>query len=154
MVKGVVRHLLKGSKIVARAREAGGSLGLNVTSAAGVIEKINAGFPVRHLDAFAKVTELPVETVAAVVRIPSRTLSRRRVEGRLRPDESERLLRVSTLFDKAVALFEGDNGSALRWLQTSQPGLGGAVPFEFAKTEVGAREVEDLIGRLEHGVFT
>jgi uncharacterized protein (DUF2384 family) len=32
--------------------------------------------------------------------------------------------------------------------------LGGAIPLEIAKTEVGAREVEQIIGRLEQGVFT
>jgi uncharacterized protein (DUF2384 family) len=35
-----------------------------------------------------------------------------------------------------------------------QRALGGAVPVDIAKTEVGAREIENIIGRLEHGVFT
>jgi putative toxin-antitoxin system antitoxin component (TIGR02293 family) len=131
----------------------GGSLGLNADSTAGIIEKINAGFPVTLLEKFAQESDLPLEKVAEAVRIPSRTLTRRRAQGRLQPDESERLLRVSTLFEKAVALFEGDKDAALRWLEAPQPALAGMPPLEFAKTEVGAREVEDLIGRLEHGVF-
>jgi putative toxin-antitoxin system antitoxin component (TIGR02293 family) len=130
------------------------SLGLKIQSAAGMIEQINAGFPFKLLDHFARSVELPMEAVAAVVQIPMRTLSRRRIEGRLQPVESERLLRVSTLFEKAVALFEGDKRAALNWLQSPQPGLGGYRPFDFAKTEIGARAVEDLIGRLEHGVFS
>jgi putative toxin-antitoxin system antitoxin component (TIGR02293 family) len=132
----------------------GGSLGFKKDSPAGIIQKINAGFSVALLDRFSKETELPLEAVAEVIQIPSRTLSRRRAGGRLQPDESERLLRVSTLFEKAVALFEGDRDAALQWLKAPQPALGGEQPLEFAKTEVGAREVEDLIGRLEHGVFT
>jgi uncharacterized protein (DUF2384 family) len=28
------------------------------------------------------------------------------------------------------------------------------APLEFARTEIGARDVEDLIGRLEFGVFS
>jgi uncharacterized protein (DUF2384 family) len=35
-----------------------------------------------------------------------------------------------------------------------QKGLGGKTPLEYADTEPGAREVEDLLGRLEHGVFS
>jgi putative toxin-antitoxin system antitoxin component (TIGR02293 family) len=54
----------------------------------------------------------------------------------------------------AVELFEGDVKAAKKWLQTPQRALGGAVPLEFASTEAGAKEVENLIGRLEHGVFT
>ena len=40
-----------------------------------------------------------------------------------------------------------------RWLRSPALGLGGAVPLEF-KTEVGAREVENLLGRIEHGVYS
>jgi len=79
---------------------------------------------------------------------------RRKSEGRLKPDESDRLVRASRLFDKAVDLFEGDAPAATQWFKTSQPALAGQAPIQFARTEVGAREVEDLIGRLEHGVFT
>ncbi len=76
------------------------------------------------------------------------------MSGRLAPDESERLLRVSMLFEKAVDLFDGDVAEATRWLRSPQRGLGGPSPLEFARTEVGAREVENLIGRLEHGVIS
>ena len=63
------------------------------------------------------------------------------------------MLRASTIFDMAVEMFEGDMRAARKWLETPQPGLGGETPLDFASTEVGAREVENLIGRLEHGVF-
>jgi uncharacterized protein (DUF2384 family) len=36
----------------------------------------------------------------------------------------------------------------------SNRALGGVSPFEMAKTEVGALEVENLITRIEHGVFS
>ena len=41
-----------------------------------------------------------------------------------------------------------------RWLASPQVGLGGAIPLEFAETEVGAREVENLLGRIEYGVYS
>ena len=69
------------------------------------------------------------------------------------PDESDRLLRASRVFGRALELFEGDPEAARRWLGLPQPALGGATPLAFARTEAGAREVEDLVGRLEHGVF-
>jgi len=132
----------------------GASLGLGRETTASMVEKVNAGFSVAVLDKFTETSSLPLEKVAEIVRIPIRTLTRRRAQGRLQPLESDRLLRVSTLFEKAVGLFEGDQHAALKWLSAPQPALGGKEPLEFAKTEVGAREVEDLIGRLEHGVFT
>ena len=63
-------------------------------------------------------------------------------------------MRASRVFERAVDLFEGDAPAATRWLRTPQAGLGGRKPLELASTDVGAREVEDLIGRLEHGVFS
>ena len=95
---------------------------------------------------------LPTRTVAELADIPSRTLARRREDGRLDPDESDRLVRVSRVYGRALELFEGDAAQALRWLSSPQPALGGTVPFELAKTDVGAREVDHLVGRLEHGI--
>ena len=108
----------------------------------------------KSLQQFQRSSGLSAAVIADLVRIPPRTLARRKSAGRLSPDESERLLRVSTLFAKAVALFEGDTGAARQWLASPKKALGGEVPLDFARTEVGAREVEALIGRLEHGVFT
>jgi len=130
------------------------SLGFGSETIPRIIEQIDAGFPYALLEAFQKSTRLPIETVAGLVRLPARTLSRRRAAGKLLPDESERLFRLSKLVDKATALFEGDMAAAIQWLQTPQPALAGRQPLEFARTEIGAREVEDLIGRLEHGVFS
>ena len=51
-------------------------------------------------------------------------------------------------------LFEGDQGAARRWLRKPQRALGDNTPLAMSRTEVGAAEVENLIGRLEYGVFT
>ena len=58
------------------------------------------------------------------------------------------------VFGKALELFEGDARAAERWLSSPRRALGGATPLELARTEDGAGEVEALIGRLEHGVFS
>jgi putative toxin-antitoxin system antitoxin component (TIGR02293 family) len=130
------------------------SLPLKGDSAVQVIAEIETGLPFSSVDSFHNFTGLPLETIASLVRIPLRTLSRRRAAGRLKPDESERLLRISRIVDRAIALFEGDRDAAMQWLATPQPGLNAEKPLEFARSEIGAREVEDLIGRLEHGVFS
>jgi uncharacterized protein (DUF2384 family) len=40
------------------------------------------------------------------------------------------------------------------WLKFPQRGLGGAVPLDYAETEVGAREVDNLLGRIDYGVYS
>ena len=54
---------------------------------------------------------------------------------------------------RAVEVLESMD-HARQWLTSPQLGLGGSVPLEYAETEVGAREVEDLLGRIEYGVYS
>jgi len=83
----------------------------------------------------------------------TRTLARRKKEGRFHSDESERVLRIASLFDRALQVLHSQDRVQL-WFKSPQKGLGGKTPLEYADTEPGAREVEDLLGRLEHGVFS
>jgi len=57
------------------------------------------------------------------------------------------------LFDRALQVLHSQDRVQL-WFKSAQKGLGGKTPLEYADTEPGAREVEDLFGRLEHGVFS
>ena len=61
---------------------------------------------------------------------------------------------MSRIFGRALELFEGDAEAARQWLATPQGALGGERPMVLAKTDLGAREVEALVERLEHGVLT
>jgi putative toxin-antitoxin system antitoxin component (TIGR02293 family) len=80
-------------------------------------------------------------------------LQRRKEEGKLTPEESDRLYRVTDITRKAIDLFEGDIDKAGNWLKTPKKALGGKTPLEYSDTQVGYDEVCQLIGRLEHGVF-
>jgi len=132
----------------------GRSLGLSLGSTAKMARELQRGLSYSTFVHFCRACGIPVGTIADLVQIPQRTLMRRKAKGRLQPDESERLLRISGIFEKAVGLSEGDAAAARRWLTTPSKELDGQTPLDFSRTEIGAREVEDLIGRLEHGVFT
>ncbi len=128
-------------------------IGLTTTSELALADKVQSGFDFRAFIRLQQVIKLSARQLADLISITDRTLSRRKSEGRLRPDESERLLRLARVFDLALSLFEGDKKAAQSWLMLSNDALGGKTPIELSKTEVGAREVESLIHRLEHGVF-
>lgn len=131
----------------------GFSLGLRAANTGDLIRQLEKGLPFRALGSLEAASGLPPAEIAAVIGIPERTLARRKAAGRLSPDESERLLRVASLFEKAVQLFEGDVAGAVRWLTSPKRALGERTPLVYSRSEVGAREVEALIGRMEHGVF-
>jgi putative toxin-antitoxin system antitoxin component (TIGR02293 family) len=129
-------------------------LGIKSEHPAVLVDRIRKGLPSSAIDKFQKFTGLSTEELSQLVGIPRRSLSRRKKLGRLSPHQSDRLVRASTVFEEAVSLFDGDVDAAREWLLRPQRALGGETPLTFAQTEIGAREVRDLIGRLEHGVFT
>ena len=129
-------------------------IGIKASDRMELSEKVQVGFPVKAFISLTKTMELSNKQLAELVQISSRTLNRRLKEGILKADESERLLRFSRIFTMATNLFEGDSSSAQKWLRNSNRALGGESPLETSKTEEGSREVENLINRLEHGVFS
>src|SRR5205814_6759602 len=96
---------------------------------------------------------LPFEQLAAKLCISRSTLQRRKAAGRLSPDESDKVIRFSRLLRPATRIF-GEVERARAWLKRPQIGLGGAIPLDYASTETGAREVENLLGRIEYSVYT
>ena len=122
-------------------------------SAGKLIEIIHVGLPVQELDVLQSSLDVPMDKLAPMLGISKATLHRRKAQGRLGPEESDRVLRFARLMGKAIEVMEGEE-PARRWLISPQVGLGGAVPLDYARTEVGAREVEDLLGRIEYGVYS
>ena len=82
-----------------------------------------------------------------------RTIARRKKEKKLRPDESDRLVRVARI----GAIAEGVLGSeqkAAAWLRESNRALGGIAPLEILDTDIGIKQVEEILGRIEYGVYS
>jgi putative toxin-antitoxin system antitoxin component (TIGR02293 family) len=61
--------------------------------------------------------------------------------------------RLANLRSRAVTVFDGDRRAAALWLRTPQVGLGGAEPRQHARTAKGAREVAQLLTRIDQGVY-
>ena len=129
-------------------------IGIKVKNPVDLVKHVEQGLAFTAVEALRQQMDLAMKDMAKLLDIKFRTLLRRKESGRLQPSESDRVLRASRLFARAKDLFEGNKKAARAWLMNPQRALGGAVPLEIAKTEVGAREVENLIGRLEQGVFT
>jgi putative toxin-antitoxin system antitoxin component (TIGR02293 family) len=118
-----------------------------------LIQRIQKGLRFTELKTLQHSLDMPFEQLAAKLSISRSTLQRRKHAGRLSPEESNRVVRFSRLVRQAADLF-GNVEKARAWLKHPQYGLGGAVPLDYAETEVGAREVEDLLGRMKYGVYS
>lgn len=129
-------------------------IGIKASNRLELSEYVKEGFPFQAFVLLSESMDLTNQQLAELVQISERTLVRRSKAGRLKAEESERLLRFSRLFTMALELFDGDQLAAREWLAAESRALQGKSPLEVGKTEVGAREVENLITRLEYGVFT
>ena len=121
-------------------------------SPAVLLEDLKKGLPFDELVALQAVLEMPMEKLAGMLGISKATLHRRKAVGKLDVTESDRVVRYARLMGLATQVMESPE-NALLWLSTPKVGLSGAIPLEYAQTEFGAREVEDLLGRIEYGVY-
>ncbi len=123
---------------------------------AEVHELIQAGLPSRSVSALlAGALLLKSEQMLGAIGISLRTYQRFKVDadGTLSPEQSDRAWRLSELLVKASELF-GSRVEAERWFDTPAPALDRKKPIELMTSSVGARMVEQLLGRIEHGVYT
>ncbi|WP_103029914.1 type II RES/Xre toxin-antitoxin system antitoxin [Salinibacter altiplanensis] len=117
------------------------------------VEAIREGLPAEALGWLKERLGLTAEELASIIHVSRRTMSRRKKKGRLKPDESERALRLIRLYRRAVEML-GGRTEATGWLREENFALGGETPLKFADTEPGARRVERLLGQIEHGIPT
>jgi putative toxin-antitoxin system antitoxin component (TIGR02293 family) len=116
-------------------------------------ETVRRGLPYAALEAVMRRLSLSREQVAEALHLPERTLARRKRERRLHPDESDRLFRLARIAAQATDVL-GSPQKAATWLQSPNRALGGRVPLGLLDTDPGSRQVEDVLGRIEHGVYS
>lgn len=117
-----------------------------------LIGALTDGLSICEVEELRRSLGMPMEKLLPILGISKATFHRRKKTGSLDLSESDRVVRYARLLGAAVEVMESI-GNARLWLTSPQVGLGGAVPLEYAETEVGAREVESLLGRIEHGVY-
>lgn len=108
------------------------------------------------IEALRKRLSMDREPLVEILSISSRTYERRTQGGAASklagPNLAERVLRFARIRVLAERVLEDPN-AAEAWLSEPQPGLAGRVPNDLLASEFGAREVEDLLNRIEHGVY-
>ena len=120
----------------------------------GAVAAVRGGLPFSALDDVAGAAGVGRLALAGVVGLPSTTLARRRKAGSLSSEESDRLVRVARLVSMVHEMMGDNEAAARQWLREPHELLDGESPLERASTEVGGREVEQVVGRLTHGVFS
>jgi putative toxin-antitoxin system antitoxin component (TIGR02293 family) len=116
-------------------------------------ETVGAGLPYASLEAVMVKFGLASGEAASALHLPQRTFARRKKERKLRADESDRLLRLARLGAHAAYVL-GSEEKAARWLRSPNRALGNEVPLALLESDIGARQVEEVLGRIEYGVYS
>ena len=125
-------------------------LGRVVSSEDALREVIREGFPPAVVEELMRTSGLTLKELAGALDLSPRSLQRRRRSGRLAPYESDRLYRLARIVALANE-FLGDHERAIRWLKRPNRALGGIAPVAALDTELGARQVENVLGRIAYG---
>jgi len=129
-------------------------LGRQVKTLKDLAQLVRQGLPADALAVLGERLELNSTALSGKVGIPPRTLSRRfSHHSRLTAAESDRAVRMARVYATAVEML-GNAGKAAAWLRTPNRALGGELPLDQLDTDLGAREVENLLGRIAYGVYS
>jgi putative toxin-antitoxin system antitoxin component (TIGR02293 family) len=122
-------------------------------SSLGLADEVSRGLSVNAVDRVSDKIA-PDDPNLRYRLIPKATLARRRRTAgrRLSRDESDRVARLARIWESAMDVWKSGR-AARRFLANAHPLLAGRIPREFAiESELGAREVENLLGRIKFGI--
>ena len=140
------------NELRAVVHELGGerALGRTLSNDRDLRDAIREGFPPAVVAELMRASGLTLKELAAALDLSPRSLQRRRSKGRLARYESDRLYRLARIVALANE-YLGDHVRALRWLKHPNRALGGIAPVTAIDTELGARQVENVLGRIAYG---
>ncbi len=139
-VDGVV-SVLGGAKVVGRS----------VRSPEDLAERVRKGLPFAALTAVMEHYRISREVLCAILHLSARNFLRRKEQRRLAPDESDRLYRLARVIAHANRVFEDPEDSA-DWIQSPNVALGKQEPLTLLDTDIGVEQVDQVLGRIEHGI--
>lgn len=112
---------------------------------------VKAGLPYASLEALISKFGLGRDEASAALHLPYRTIARRKKEQKLQADESDRVRRFARVTTQATATFGGDE-KAVQWLRRPNRVLGNKPPLDLLDSDIGIRQVEEVLGRIAHGI--
>lgn len=140
------------NELTAVIEELGGehTFGRRLSSDRDMREAIREGFPPAVVEELMRASGLTLKELTSALDLSPRSLQRRRRSGKLARYESDRLYRLARIVAIANE-YLGGHERATRWLKHPNRALGGLAPVAAIDTELGARQVENILGRIAYG---
>lgn len=100
-----------------------------------------------------EIAMIPEKELAQISGLSQRTISRMSDDQLLPQQSAEVIISIMRTYQRAVEVFESED-TAHKWLKTPLNVLGNQTPLQAVSNRFGAELVLDLLGRIEHGVYS
>jgi putative toxin-antitoxin system antitoxin component (TIGR02293 family) len=118
------------------------------------IQIANKGVNANVISNFRVYFNLPLASTAHMLNISEPTIYRwTKANKSLDRNFSVKLFEIADLFLYGTEVF-GSKDSFFKWLNLPNTALGGAEPSEFVEIPEGVSKVKDVLGRIEHGIYS
>lgn len=115
---------------------------------------VREGLPLSAAERIAEYYGLSKQQLSDLLGVSIRTLERHQKSNKpFSLVQSDRLLRYARIAARAEEVFE-DRETARNWLKRSNQALGGETPLNLLDTEAGVEQVDDLLTRIEYGIYS
>lgn len=111
------------------------------------------GIPKLSVEYLAWVLAIPMVDMAGLLNVSYKTLGRKKKTDILDELSSSLSIEIANTVAKGLAVFE-DREKFNRWLQKENRALKGKKPFELLHTPTGIKLVNQILGRIEEGVYS
>ncbi len=123
-------------------------------SGLAIIEQARQGVATRQVDQLTQLPQISFKEMATLLQIAERTLHRFRNEGHLDQQASERLLLLENLTAHGLLVFDGRTDALADWLRYPLKELTNQPPLTLLTTISGFGLVDDVLTRIEYGVYS
>ncbi|UFH51989.1 antitoxin Xre/MbcA/ParS toxin-binding domain-containing protein [Spirosoma sp. KNUC1025] len=117
-----------------------------------VIDKSRQGMLRSEADQVAQLAGLTDVELARILNMSVRNLHRLKADDKLAQDASERLLLLTNLLKHGLDVFDEDAQTLAEWLRSPIRELNTQSPLSLLDTTTGFGLVDDVLGRIEHGI--
>lgn len=126
----------------------------NVENPFDFIHLANQGIEAAVIKNFRTYFDLSRDSIAHMLNVSEPTLYRwTKANKSLNRNFSVKLFEITDLFLYGIEVF-GDKENFFKWLKLPNTALGSMEPYELIEIPGGVAKVKDILGRIEHGVYS
>lgn len=111
------------------------------------------GISKSSVENLAHVMDIPMKDMAVLLNLSYKTLARKKTADVLNTLVSSLSIEIANTMAKGVSVFE-DFDKLNRWLHKENKALNGQKPFDLLNTPTGIKLVNQVLGRIEDGVYS